>query len=357
MESITLRQRKRQSGRIALYLDFYDNGRRRCKSLGLFLYDKPKDIHERQHNKNVMIHAQRIHAEYVTKLQMQAHGYIYDNGVCNIAMSDVADMLTVRSYKGVMKRLINDIGDIDIDRINNRYIEDFYRWIENARSTARNAPFKHNTKHLFVGAIVAVLRKLAKANQINPQICILFNNRYKVQPYTKHEYLTPEEVGRIEDLIKTMQPSKRRNLLQAFVFCCYCGLRRCDVEQLTPSHIVQRGGVYYIEIIQKKTKKPVSIPLSDKALSLLPSVNEFGRFFHDQISNMSQRTFDMVFAKTGVRTHFHVSRHTFATWLVNKGVDIYTVSKLLGHSNVKTTQRYAKVFDTTKIDAVNKLSI
>ena len=62
--------------------------------------------------------------------------------------------------------------------------------------------------------------------------------------------------------------------------------------------------------------------------------------------------------KAGIEKHvtFHTSRHTYATWMLSKGIDIYTVSKLLGHKNLRTTEVYAKIIDETKENAVNKLT-
>lgn len=119
-------------------------------------------------------------------------------------------------------------------------------------------------------------------------------------------------------------------------------------------------GVYQLELIQKKTKQPITIPLSENALCWLPNrgmEGEENRIFYMPETSVSYDYLHKWAEKAGINKHvtFHVGRHTYATLLLYYGVDLFTVSKLLGHTNVKTTQIYAKVMDDTKRKAVSAI--
>ena len=119
-------------------------------------------------------------------------------------------------------------------------------------------------------------------------------------------------------------------------------------------------GQYQIETMMKKTKHSVSVPLSENALSFLPErggAKDNDRVFSklpDQPGNADARLKTLIrHAGIDKKVSFHVGRHTFATLTLTYGADLYTVSKLLGHSNIRTTQIYAKIVDENKRKAVN----
>ena len=113
-----------------------------------------------------------------------------------------------------------------------------------------------------------------------------------------------------------------------------------------------------IEIKMQKTKEPLYLPISDEALKWLPQQNEakgddliFPLTHEGTINKILQK-----WAKdAGIIKHisFHVARHTHATMMLTLGADLYTVSKLLGHKNIATTQIYAKIVDKKKEEAIS----
>lgn len=116
-----------------------------------------------------------------------------------------------------------------------------------------------------------------------------------------------------------------------------------------------------VEIYQQKTSEPLYLPLSDAAVKNLPpraGNNEefvFTLPTHGTVNNHVHRWT----AAAGITDRditFHTARHTFATLNLTAGVDLYTVSKLLGHTEIRTTQIYAEVVNSAKIEAVNKVS-
>ena len=145
---------------------------------------------------------------------------------------------------------------------------------------------------------------------------------------------------------------------QAFLFSCLCGLRVSDIRKLKWSDLQKSGERIRIEIKMQKTKEPLYLPISDEALKWLPQRGEakdddfiFPLTHEGTINNILQK-----WAKAaGVTKHisFHVARHTHATMMLTLGADLYTVSKVLGHKNIATTQIYAKIVDKKKEEAIS----
>ena len=144
-----------------------------------------------------------------------------------------------------------------------------------------------------------------------------------------------------------------------FLFSCFTGLRYKDIFNLRWKNLKQIDeGVFQIELVQQKTKKPLVVPLSENALQWIPERHMDGdenRIFQMPETSCAYDYLHKWTEKAGIKKNvtFHVGRHTYATLLLYYGADLYTVSKLLGHTNIKTTQIYAKVMDETKRKAVN----
>lgn len=152
---------------------------------------------------------------------------------------------------------------------------------------------------------------------------------------------------------------------QAFLFSCFSGLRYSDIDRLTWDQV--KDG--YLEFTQTKTGEPERLPLSAQALQILrkqkkakPSPNLEREILTNAVFFLpSQPVVDKQLKKWGKAAgivkplSFHKARHSFATIALSSGIDIYTVSKLLGHKNLATTQIYAKVIDEKKRAAINRL--
>lgn len=174
------------------------------------------------------------------------------------------------------------------------------------------------------------------------------------KPDTERDYLSVEEV---KLLMKT--PCHYKDLKLAFLFSCFTGLRKSDILDLRWKNISNNGNKYQIYKRIQKTQRWQTIPLSEQAMLWLPERRDEpddARIFQS-MSNSSLAANIKKWAKmAGIkhkRVTFHVARHTFATLELSLGVDLYTVSKLLGHSNIATTQIYAKVVDKQKEQAVD----
>ena len=176
------------------------------------------------------------------------------------------------------------------------------------------------------------------------------------EPPTTRGFLTLEEVGVLE-----ATPYKHENIRRAFLFCCFCGLRISDMLNLRWQNISRSGDTVIVTFIMKKTAKPISVPLSSKAIVYLPERGDApsdSPVFTGLPSENSIRLHLKKWAsQCGItkNIHFHISRHTFGTMLMTAGVDSYTASKMLGHSDVRATQVYAKIIDKKKTEAMDLL--
>ncbi len=170
---------------------------------------------------------------------------------------------------------------------------------------------------------------------------------------SKREFLTVEEV---RALIATPVRSERTK--NAYLFSCFCGLRISDIRNLKWKNVHQDGEQTRLEIVMRKTKEPIYLPLSNEALRWMPKrENQSDDDFVFSVPRETHVTKVLLrWAKdAGISKHvtFHTARHTFATMMLTLGADLYTTSKLLGHTNVQTTQIYAKIVNKKKDEAVN----
>ncbi len=175
------------------------------------------------------------------------------------------------------------------------------------------------------------------------------------KPESQRQFLT------IEELKKIIATDCSNHLVkQAYIFSCYCGLRMSDIFGLNWKDVQLNDGRYLLSVVMKKTSTPIYIPLSNNALVWLPERNEDENtpVFSGLPTLPTINRILKTWAKAaGIDKHitYHTSRHTFGTLMMTVGADLYTTSKLMGHSDVRTTQIYAKIVDSKKIEAANLL--
>lgn len=175
---------------------------------------------------------------------------------------------------------------------------------------------------------------------------------------TTREYLSPEEVQAIEKLKFSKENAHLQKIKDMFLFSCYCGLRFSDISALRTDQIQTIDGKKWIIIEQTiKTGAPIRIPIyllfDGKPIEILKTYIQPDRkyIFDEHTNQYTNRCLKAIATLTGIkkRLTFHTARHTQATYLLYKGVNITTVQKLLGHKKLATTQIYAKVMDMTVI--------
>jgi integrase len=336
---VTLRKKKLRSGDHSLYLDYYQKGERQFEFLGLRLTgNKVSD-------KDIMALAEKIRTQRQDEVNHEEYGFL--NKKKSIVFLDYYEK--VRSSKstqsGTWKHTLYHLKiylagkNPLIHQIDSTWIEEFksYLLVQISANTART----------YFSVLLQVFRKAIQEGIISKNPCLNINN-IKAHD-TMKAYLDYDEIKKLSETACGDPEVKR-----AYLFGCYTGLRLSDIRALKWKNI--KGDK--IEVTMKKTKEPVYLPIHEVAKKIMGERKEE----EDSIFNIpSQTQLGMIMktwiAQAGIqkRITFHSSRHTFATLSLTSGADIYTVSKLLGHSRLETTQVYAKIIDRKKQEAVDLL--
>ena len=175
--------------------------------------------------------------------------------------------------------------------------------------------------------------------------------KFKIkQEKGRHEFLTPDELRKLENL--QVSDKRLRHVLDAFLFCCYVGLRFSDFCQLSPANFIRVNGKRWLHFKSIKTGVEIRLPLhllfDGKALAILDKydISEFANLGSNSETN---KALVELAALARIKKHitYHTARHTCATLLIHQGVPITTVQKLLGHTSVKTTEIYSEILSNT----------
>lgn len=353
---ISLRSRTTKAGTTTLYLDFYDSGKRWLEYLNLYLTgDKAKDK-ETWRLADTIVSQRRLDAAAVDNdLPSPNRKKLDFIKYCRELGETKPSENTRLVWKNTIAHLETFAGDkkITFASINERFLEEFRDYL-----LSKVSP---NTAGVYLARIKTACRKA-----VNQQIL----HRYPgaeisiKKQKTHREYLTIDELQMLQ---KT--PSENQAVRDAFLFSCFAGLRFSDVKALTWGHVREEKDQTFLCFSQEKTGDAELLPLSPQALEILngqrdvkPSPKIRREICKNTIFKLpAQQTVDKALKRwakrAGIkkRVSFHVGRHTFATLGLAYGVDLYVMSKLLGHRRVETTEIYAKVIDKSKRDAVNML--
>ena len=336
--SVTLRQRTLKSGRVTLYLDIYTNGIRKTESLNLYLVGERKADKETLRLANI-IRARREEELLATSANSLTKG----------------DAMFLPTYKQMANRVAPGTRKIYIQAVNalrevceveQLRCRDITPKLLEAYSAHLSKRYKASTARLLQTSLTVWCNFALKKGfiAVNPSLNI---ERIRVEQ-THREFLTEEELRR---MIATMDTTNVMH--RAFIFACLTGLRYSDIIRVRYEDIVD--GV--ITLRQQKTNEVVYIPLTDDVSRLIEPLAHEGLVFGPLVASTLMRKIRRWAQKAGItkRISMHTARHTFAVLLLTKGVDIYTVSRLLGHRNVKTTQIYADIVDERRKEAIKKL--
>ena len=167
-------------------------------------------------------------------------------------------------------------------------------------------------------------------------------------------------IDEVKALIATPVERENPNIRRAFIFCLYCGLRWCDVKDLTYGNVDFSNRVLRFE--QSKTKghssaSGVVIPLNEGLLKLIGKGERGDRIFPLPSHTMCLKALRHWTKRAGIEKHitWHCARHSFATNILSNGANIKTVANLLGHSDLRHTEKYTRVIDSLKEAAINSL--
>lgn len=370
-------------GRESLFLDYYFGYQmvysekldrqvakkdRKREFLKLYLWQAPRTPLERQQNKETLELAKKIRFERGQELLESMEGYrLKKERDINFldyfqAYIDKYTKKDIRMVEIALKRFIDFLNDtpeykkyakkIKPEQITKDMVEAFTEYLQ-GRSVGEGAK-----------SIYARFKKVIKyaierdAMLKNP--CTGITIKVDDQQLRK-EVLSPEE---IQQLIATHYEHENPNIRRAFIFCLYCGLRYCDVKDLTFANVDFSNKLLKFE--QNKTKghsasSGVVIPLNDGILKLIGEPSDPDKrdevIFPLPSYEMCLKALRRWVKRAGINKHisWHCARHSFAVNILNNGANIKTVASLLGHSGLKHTEKYTRAIDSLKQEAINSL--
>ena len=347
--SVKLRRKKAAKGRISLYLDIYHEGQRHYDFMKLYL-EKGTHNTTKAVNKETLELAETIRAKRQIEINHSEHGLIpkfkrnadFVEYFKKIGESKGASALLWNCTLNHLRKFTD--GKVVFKNINERWLEMWQNFL--LKQVSRNSAHTYHAK------IITALNQAVKDGIIQNNPCLRVPNIKKED--TERQYLTFDE---IKQLSRTMPKTESgKEVARMFLFGCFTGLSLANLETLTFEQI--EGDT--VKFFRAKTKTWQYVPLNQTAIDLIgENVN---RETTQLIFKIPARTQSKSLLKkwgqqAGIRKNmfFHLSRHTFATLNLIHGTDLYTVSKLLGHKEISTTQIYAKVIDSVKRQAVNNL--
>lgn len=368
-EPVHIRSKKISGGRQSLYLDIVNDGMRSREFLKLYLL--PEDRRgAKAANNAVMRMAEEIKAKRT--LEVLRDGlHLEDHSKGNVVLvnwlqeqvdyyRNHGNTMYSRTIHNILRHLGNFKGcknGMKLKDITPKFLRGFLEYLRGDNVNKYGGRLCQETIYTYFTVFSILMNKAVRLEMIPVNPFHKLSKAEKPQRRTKkREFLTMEE---LEKLANTECDDWR--VKKAFMFCCFTGLRYIDVSHMKWKHIQKLGdGSYQLDIIQKKTQEPVYIPLSKNALKWLPEKGDNGRenyVFQFRDRSIIYKYLQDWGKRAGIEKHliFHMSRHTCATMLLYYGADLYTVSKILGHTSIKSTQIYAKVVDGMKRKAVDNV--
>ena len=350
---------------VSLYLTLkVPRQKMRYEWLKLYLYENPKNNLEKEHNKETMILAESIKAKRMLDFQTTGNGFV-SNERGKISFLDYFAKVTERkadgsngnggNWKSTFEHLKEYCNGFDyaLEGIDDRFLEGFKEHLLQDVSRRGKGKLNRNSAMSYYNKVRAAIREAYMNKMIKENPCARVKGIKGAE--THRQYLTFEE---LKKLVAT--PCKNELLRKAFLFSALTGLRWSDVRAVTWRKIsYSEANCWMIEYTQKKTKGSEVLPVPEQAIKILGEQGSSDREIFDGLvyhSWMNQQLQNWV-AAAGIhkKITFHCARHSFATLQLSNDTDIYTVSKLLGHKHLKTTEIYAKVIDRKKIDAASRI--
>ena len=380
-EPVRVRTKKLADGSESYYLDIYVNGKRSYEFLKM--YHLPEvNARVREQNRATREAVETIKSQRIIEITNSRVGIKSKSAWQKLTLADwLEKFYSNQERKGIKRveklrsiiKVINQYGKgTRMGDIDKKWALGFIDWIQHTYTGRQGKPLEQGTVHTYTGrqgkpleqgTVVSYISQLSIALNAavraewldeNPFMLLSASERVK-KPESKRQFLAIEEV-------KLLIATECRNMTvkQAYLFSCYCGLRLSDMETLRWKDIICNDGRYMIATVQQKTSTPIYTPLSQNAVKWLPERkpddNDDTLVFAELPSRpTTNKILKQWVEKAGIdkKITYHTSRHTFGTMMMTVGADLYTTCKLMGHADVRTTQIYAKIVDSKKIEAVD----
>ena len=373
---VTLREKPINKGKISLYLDFYppikhpETGKdTRREFLGLYLFDKPRTELERKHNRETKLLGQNICANRQLEVQAGSYGFLSKKTVNADFLGWFKEQAEKRFKENQTKARANWLclyrhlelfsgGKIPAESVTEGFCVRFKEYLTTAKNL--NTQRLSNQQLAYSTAVSYFIIFKTALNRATQDGILTRNPGEKVRPFkprpSERTFLSLAELQRIAKEECDIPELKRASLFSALT-----GLRYSDVEKMVWSEVYDNAEGSILRFTQRKTQGAETLPLNAQARAFLGERGrDAERVFPNLLYSSHQNSKLQDWAvKAGItrKITFHVFRHTFATLQLQTGTDIYTVSKLLGHQDLATTQIYAKIVDQQKRAAVERLTI
>ena len=382
---VNLREKKLKKGKRSLYLDFYppviaDGRQTRREFLTLYIFEKPKTELERDHNKETRLLAETIRSKRQLDLQANPHGFISSRRK-NADFLAFFRTLVERKQKQSQSALdawqavlyyLTDFsgGSCTFAQIDANFVERFrYHLLTcepcrtkasklkpNSRSKSEKTTLAQNTAKSYFDRFVSAVKEAREQNYLSADPTAKVSSIKRIA--SDREFLLLDELRTLANTPCDIPDNLRR----AALFSALTGLRHSDIVNLKWANLRQSqasGDALHIKI--QKTGEPENVLISEEARDILGVEGKPGEqiFSGLEYATMTNIYIERWTKAAGIarRITFHAFRHTFATGQVTLGTDLYTVSKMLGHRDIKTTQIYAKIIDEKKRTAANKITL
>lgn len=367
-EIVYLRQRPRRNGITALYLDVCRDGKRTNEYLKLYLVPELTRA-DKLKNKETLKLAESMRAKRIVEIQSKEFGVDVKSHE-GARFFDIMRSIISRKEGTTKTSWLNCLAhltkyepneQITFAEITPQWVRGFrnyldtkaMQWaIDTRKRDVEPKPIAQGTKALMFQKFCTVFNVAMREGiiQMNPTASV---ERFK-EPESDREFLTVDEIRRLKQI-----PPPNKDLAQAFFFSCLTGLRWSDIVKLKWSEVHEWNTGTRIIFTQKKTGGLEYLDLNSQAVAMLgqrgkPDELVFPKLGPIQAARISISAW---VRSAGIDKHitFHCARHTFAVMMLDVGVDLYTVSKLLGHKCIETTQVYAKILDKNKKAAVERI--
>ena len=378
-EPVRIRFKQLSNGNQSIYLDYYTGdvirkenyvgGKRKYEFLKLYLIPE-RTREDKAKNEATLALAKAIQSKRIVEVQNDAHGFQNTNkSRVNLLdyLENIGKQSAEQGSRNYARTVLNTVRALKLFRgdyiafrdVDKEFLSEFTDYLRQMPKASKYGVLKtggrlsNNSVVSYYGTLRTAINRAYKEGiiTVNPTKEFDFASKVRQEP-SRREYLTIDE---LKTLINT--ECRHEIVKRAFLFSCLCGLRVSDIRKLRWCDLQRSSGRVRIEITMQKTKEPLYLPISDEALKWLPERGETGDsdfifpLTHEGTVNDTLQHWAKV---AGITKHisFHVARHTHATMMLTLGADLYTVSKLLGHKNIATTQIYAKIVDKKKEEAI-----
>jgi len=353
---VKVRLRKISDGTYSIILDYhyYNNGKefRERKALGFYLSNTQKSYLEDKNKIEEALIIRNSYEELVRKKKRNIYNeskpiYLYE------WVKSFMDKQTIRNSMKVWRNSIRHLKiyqpkDMLLKDVSKQFCEGFAQYLKECEA------INQNTGHTYFTRFKIAINR-AYEDEIIPRN---FANKITIKKTEgRREYLTIEEIRLISNM-----PYVNEDVKRAFLFMCFTGLRLSDILALKFSDIIKENSHHYIAFDDIKTNEFNKIPMHTNAIDI---------YNYEKENHNSVYVFDLpcestiryhiknMVIKADINKHItpHCGRHTFATLSINNDIDIFTLSKFLGHNDVKVTQIYAKLIDKKKDEAIDKIPV